>query len=137
MHHVSVPSLLTWGLLQGALALPAPQMSFVPNLGNPTSIAGLNPTANGPTATGVSGALYGDASLLGGNAKPYDPKTGDSAIVSNYQLVNGQEADRNLGLYLDMNGVANPQPIRGSGGQTDPGPRKSHHFLFIICNPFS
>ena len=44
--------------------------------------------------------------------------------MSNYQLVPEQQEDADLGLYLDLNEVQNPQPIRGFNGGTDPGPRK-------------
>jgi hypothetical protein len=69
-----------------------------------------------------SGSLYGPQSLLGEIAQPSLVSGGDSAIVSNYPLADGQDADSNLGLYLDFNSVENPQPIGGSGEQTDPGP---------------
>lgn len=73
-----------------------------------------------------TGSLYGDASLLGGNAKRPPTKGGDTANVPNPELVNGQEADAKLGLYLDFNSADVPQPIRGERGNTDPGPRKQH-----------
>lgn len=76
-----------------------------------------------------TGSLYGDASLLGGNAKRPPTKGGDSANVPNPELVNGQEADDTLGLYLDFNSVQVPQPIRGDKGNTDPGPRKQSLLL--------
>ncbi len=102
------------------VALPAPQMSIAPNLGNSGPVGGVNPTEAAPVATATSGSLYGSSDLLGEVASPV--QSGDSAIVSNYELVNGQESPANLGLYLDFNSVQNPQPIRGTGGQTDPGP---------------
>ncbi|KAE9377949.1 Bicupin, oxalate decarboxylase/oxidase [Stipitochalara longipes BDJ] len=76
-----------------------------------------------PISSRISGALYGSPSLLGKNSPASPTSGGDSAIVSNYPLVIGQAADSKLGLYLDFNSVENPQPIRGTGGQTDPGPR--------------
>ncbi|CZT41256.1 related to oxalate decarboxylase [Rhynchosporium secalis] len=107
------------GVLPAALAAPAPQMSkYGENTG---PIAGYPPI---PEATAASGSLYGGKSLLGEVAKPYPVSGGDSAIVSDYTLVNGQEAEAKLGLYLDFNSVENPQPIRGEGGQTDPGASK-------------
>ncbi len=77
-----------------------------------------------------SGSLYGDSSLLGGNAPRPNPDnnipaTGDDARVPDPQLVNGQTADGKLGLYLDFNRAQPPQPIRGTKGATDPGPRKT------------
>lgn len=123
---------ITAGFLPFLLAAPAPQMNVVPNLGNSEPVGGVTispePTA---TATITSGSLYG-GNLIGGvggpgvTELPATPVSADSAVVSNYQLVNGQEADLDLGLYLDFAGTANPQPIRGSGGQTDPGPREYH-----------
>lgn len=111
-----------------ALALPAPQMSYYENSG---AVGGVTPTATATaTATGVSGSLYGNEELLGGNAAPSPVQGGDSAIVSNYELVSGQEADTKLGLYLDFNSVEKPQPFRGSGGQTDPGPSKFNLLVF-------
>ena len=111
--------LVTAGLLPAVLAVPAPQMSYGENSG---PVAGVSPPI--PTATGSSGSLYGDESLLGEVAQPAPVSGGDSAIVSNYPLVNGQEADLDLGLYLDFNSVEDPQPIRGTGGSTQPGPSK-------------
>ena len=85
-------------------------------------MGGVDPPT--PTVTASSGSLRGDSSLLGGNAPLPDPDKSDSAVVPNPQLVNGQQADANLGLYLDFNSADPPQPIRGDNGNTDPGPRK-------------
>ena len=78
-----------------------------------------------PTVTAASGSLYGDAKLLGGNAERPRASGGDSADVPDPQLVSGQEEPADLGLYLDLNSVDIPQPIRGSRGNTAPGPSKS------------
>ncbi|ODM21439.1 hypothetical protein SI65_02283 [Aspergillus cristatus] len=40
-----------------------------------------------------------------------------------YELVKGQKEDADVGVYLDFKDVKNPQPIRGSHGGTDPGPK--------------
>ncbi len=80
------------------------------------------PEGQSPGPPGYSGSVYGSPSFAGPDGNPVD--TADSAIVSNYQLVSGQQEDADLGLYLDLNEVQNPQPIRGSNGGTDPGPRK-------------
>lgn len=123
MHSVTslFSSFVTAGLLPAVLAAPAPrpQMSY-----GEQSVAVAGVSAPVPTVTAATGSLYGDESLLGGVAKPSLISGGDSAIVSDAPLVNGQEADADLGLYLDFNGVPNAQPIRGSTGQTDPGPRE-------------
>ena len=114
-----VRALAAAGLLSVVMALPAPQMSYAENSG---TIAGISVPI--PTATGTSGSLYGPDSLVGEIAAPVPVSGGDSAIVSNYPLVDGQEADAKLGLYLDFNSIENPQPIRGTSGQTAPGPSK-------------
>ncbi|TVY89378.1 Oxalate decarboxylase, partial [Lachnellula willkommii] len=111
-------SLLVAGLLPTVFAAPAPQMNYAENTG---PVGGVDPPI--PTVTAASGSLYGPEDLLGEIAKPSPVFGGDSAIVTNYPLVNGQEADDDLGLYLDFNSVEKPQPIRGEAGQTDPGPR--------------
>ena len=84
-----------------------------------------------PISTGPSGSLYGPSSLLGELSPPSPVAGGDSALVSNYPLVNGQEVDSKLGLYLDFNSIENPQPLRGTGGQTDPGPSMFRHEVYM------
>ena len=88
---------------------------------NSGPVAGV--TAPVPTVTASSGSLRGDSSLLGGNAPLPDPDKSDSAVVPDPQYVNGQQASGNLGLYLDFNNANPPQPVRGTKGATDPGPR--------------
>ena len=80
------------------------------------------PEGQSPGPPGYAGSVYGSPNFAGPDGNPVD--TADSAIVSNYQLVPEQQEDADLGLYLDLNEVQNPQPIRGSNGGTDPGPRK-------------
>ena len=70
---------------------------------------------------GASGSIIGSAAFQGTDGNPVDPS--DSAFVSDYQLVAGQSQDSDDGLYLDFTSIPNPQPIRGTGGGTDPGPR--------------
>ncbi|KAK9422566.1 putative Oxalate decarboxylase oxdD [Seiridium unicorne] len=111
-------SSLALSLLPLTLARPAPQMDYGENEGD---VGGVAPPI--PTVTAASGSLYGDESLLGGNAARPSISGGDSAVVPDPELVNGQEASEKLGLYLDFNSVEVPQPIRGSKGATDPGPR--------------
>lgn len=123
MHPIThlLVSFVAAGLLPLVLSAPAPkpQMSY-----GEQSVAVGGISAPAPTVTAATGSLYGDESLLGEAAKPSPVFGGDSAIVSDVPMVNGQEADADLGLYLDFNSVPNPQPIRGSSGQTDPGPRE-------------
>ncbi|KUJ15605.1 RmlC-like cupin [Mollisia scopiformis] len=113
-----IGSLVAAGLFPAVMAAPAPQMNYGENTG---AVGGVDPPS--PTVTTTSGSLYGPSDLLGEIAKPSPISGGDSAFVSDAPLVNGQEADSDLGLYLDFNSVENPQPLRGTGGQTDPGPR--------------
>ncbi|KAK2608566.1 hypothetical protein QQS21_002913 [Conoideocrella luteorostrata] len=105
------------GLLLATLAVAAPQIKYGENTG---PVAGVTPPI--PTVTSPSGSLYGDGSLLGGNA-PLPDVNSDSAEVKNPQLVDGQDSDADLGLYLNLNSVERPEPIRGDFGQTDSGPR--------------
>lgn len=118
--HLFTP-LAAAGLVPVVLAAPAPlpQMIY-----GEQSVAVGGVSAPAPTVTAPTGSLYGDESLLGEVAKASPVSGGDSAIVSNYPFVHGQKADADLGLYLDFNAIENPQPIRGSVGETDPGPRK-------------
>ncbi|KAI4252091.1 MAG: hypothetical protein LQ352_004474 [Teloschistes flavicans] len=88
------------------------------------------PSAVAPGPPGASGSLYGSQSLEGPDGNPVDPA--DSAEVNDYQLVPGQTEDQDLGLYLDLESVPNPQPIRGTGGGTDGGPR---NMLYEKLNP--
>ncbi|KAM3066216.1 hypothetical protein ACMFMG_012120 [Clarireedia jacksonii] len=111
-------TLVAAGLLPAAIARPAPQMTY-----GQQTVPERGVTAPVPTVTAPTGSLYGPDSLRGEIAQPLPISGGDSAIVSDYPLVNGQEADADLGPYLDFNSVENPQPIRGTLGQTDPGPQ--------------
>ena len=68
-------------------------------------------------------SLRGSSELVG-----YSP----TEVVANspkpdikYKLSQGQKENANVGGYLDFENVANPQPIRGSRGSDDPGPRMS------------
>ncbi|TEY81691.1 hypothetical protein BOTCAL_0032g00340 [Botryotinia calthae] len=49
-----------------------------------------------------------------------------------YELAPGQTDPANVGAYLDFSTIENPQPMRGSKGGTDPGPRTS---AYDILNP--
>ena len=79
------------------------------------------PNGQSPGPPGSSGSVYGSPALVGPDGNPVD--TADSAVLSNSDLVPGQQEDADLGFYLDLSEAQNPQPIRGTGGGTDPGPR--------------
>lgn len=103
-------------------ALPTPQAG----IDSPDNI-GI-PTADPVGPPGATGSLRGPTSLLGFNPAIPEATTGSTDIPpDDFQLPPGSTADKDLGFFLDMSNVKNPQPIRGGNGKvpTDPGPRKS------------
>ncbi len=102
-------------LLQHSLTSPLPQGGYGAGINN-DNVPGI---PVGPA--GATGSPYGPESLLGNDGSTQN--TADSSMVSNYELVPGQGADADVGLYLDFSKTSNPQPIRGSNGYTDAGPR--------------
>ena len=104
-------------LVDSVLTLPVPQGGY----GKPINNDDVPGIPDGPT--GVADSVYGSEALLGHDSNPVN--TADTTQVSPYSMVPGQEADADLGLYLDFTNAPNPQPIRGQNGATDPGPSKS------------
>lgn len=99
--------------------------TFVPAIAAAPTGAALppsTPTGQAIGPPGSSGSAYGSEEFLGPDGNPVD--AADSAIVTDYDLVPGQTANADLGLYLNLEEAKNPQPIRGSTGGTDPGPRE-------------
>ncbi|KAF2034027.1 Bicupin, oxalate decarboxylase/oxidase [Setomelanomma holmii] len=99
-----------------ACALPAPQ--DVPGPVDPSQVL------NQPIPPSASGSFRGPESLLGYDSS--NPISTDSTVIppSDFQLAPGQSEDADLGLYIDLNNVKDPQPIRGgTTGPTEPGPR--------------
>jgi hypothetical protein len=84
-------------------------------------------TLSAPTGTASAAA---PSSLLGYNAanKVINEDTDDIS----YTLVPGQTDTAVIGAFIDFNNQAHPQPIRGSKGGTDPGPRTEE---YDILNP--
>jgi hypothetical protein len=99
---------------------------------------GIQPSAasqaNGPVETSAilnlplpsssSRSLRGSEALIGYN--PSNPISTESTVIppSEFELAPGQSDDADLGLYIDLTNVKNPQPIRGgTTGPTEPGPR--------------
>lgn len=81
------------------------------------------PLASGaPARRDSNPPLRGTESLVG-----YSPSenvaTGSKPDIK-YSLLPGQKENADVGAYLDFENVANPQPIRGSTGSDDPGPRE-------------
>jgi hypothetical protein len=99
-------------LLAPVWALPAPQASGASTV-----------EPDGPP--GALGFLRGPASLLGHNPSIPIPTEPSTVIPpSEFELAPGQSEDAELGLFIDLSKVKNPQPIRGGTvGPTDPGPR--------------
>lgn len=98
----------------------------------PAPVRARQESGEAPTATpygppGSSGSLRGNPALGGYN--PANPEaTQESTVIppSDYELALGQSENADLGLYLDLSTVENPQPIRGStNSPTDPGPRNT------------
>ncbi|KAL1969239.1 hypothetical protein VTN77DRAFT_493 [Rasamsonia byssochlamydoides] len=91
------------------------------------------PLANGaPAAISSASApassnppLRGSENLLG--YSPSNVLTTENTDDVPYQPVEGQNLDAIDGFYLDFESVDNPQPIRGSLGGTDPGPRNDNY----------
>lgn len=66
--------------------------------------------------------LRGSEALVG-YSRTEQVATGTKPDIK-YTLLPGQKEDKDIGSYLDFENVENPQPIRGSTGSDDPGPRK-------------
>ena len=96
-----------------ALALPAPQSFTFPGC---ASSAGNDESSGGAP-------IRGPPSLLGN--VPDALSDSNSAIVptTSYALVPGQTDAADIGVPFSFEDAANPQPIRGDPGATDPGPR--------------
>ena len=73
--------------------------------------------------------LRGSGDLVGYSPSRTVPVVNTSV---KYELVKGQKEDADVGVYLDFEGVENPQPIRGSHGGTDPGPSMFSHSIFFL-----
>jgi hypothetical protein len=66
--------------------------------------------------------LRGSEDLLGYSQD--NKLTEHSTEEIKYTLLPAQKEDPKIGSYLDFEKAANPQPIRGDLGATDPGPRE-------------
>lgn len=121
MKSFSARALTAAGLL--ATAFAAPVLEPRQDSGGGSVAAEATQTPYGPP--GASGSLRGSDAQLGYN--PANPApTSDSTVIppDQYELAPGQTEDADLGLYIDLSTVKNPQPIRGStDAPTDPGPR--------------
>ncbi|KAK5120624.1 hypothetical protein LTR85_005982 [Meristemomyces frigidus] len=125
-------SLATAALLAQVWAAPAPMPAMLAtrqsNGGKVGGSVDPLPTQTPYGPPGSSGSLRGSEALLGYSpVNPIDEDQSTEIPPSDFQLAPGQTADADLGLYLDLSTVKNPQPIRGSGSKqpTDPGPRNT------------
>jgi len=82
------------------------------------------PVGLAPGPPGASGSLRGDPSLAGYDSSYPTPTASTDIPKDDFGTGLNQEADPDLGLYIGLEGVKNPQPFAGSGDSpTDPGPR--------------
>lgn len=73
-------------------------------------------------SSGSDLGLRGSEALLGYSLT--ERVASESKPDIKYTLLPGQKEDAKIGSYLDFENVNNPQPIRGSSGSDDPGPRE-------------
>lgn len=74
---------------------------------------------------GASGNLRPDPELVGYDSSNRISTSPSTEIPSDeFEVAPGQSEDKDLGVFIDLSKVKNPQPLRGStSGPTDPGPR--------------
>ncbi|KAJ5118034.1 hypothetical protein N7526_011057 [Penicillium atrosanguineum] len=78
-----------------------------------------------PTRRDSNPPLRGSEALVGYSSTE-NIATGSKPDVK-YSLLPGQKETPDIGAYLDFEKVENPQPIRGSTGGDDPGPRNYYY----------
>ncbi|KAJ5818849.1 hypothetical protein N7474_004440 [Penicillium riverlandense] len=78
-----------------------------------------------PARRDSNSGLRGSEDLLGYSPSKVVPDKAQPSIQ--YKLVPGQKEDADTGAYLDFVNADNPQPIRGSSGGDDPGPRNYYY----------
>jgi len=111
------------GLANG-LPAPAPQASGVSGGSSVPGPVDPSQVLNMPLPSSASGSLRSSDDLQGYN--PSNPVDMQSTVIppEDFELAPGQSEDEDLGLYIDLTNVKNPQPIRGgTTGPTEPGPR--------------
>jgi len=113
---------VTASCISSVLAAPAPrpQATFFSDPADiPTSVVSI---VGPPSATGnVRGGTY----LVGYSPSNLVDETTGGVPDSDVELGANQAAAADLGLYINLEDVDVPQPIRGgTTAPTDPGPRK-------------
>lgn len=92
-------------------------------------LAALLPLVNAAPARRASNPpLRGTGALVG--YSPSEKVASGTQPDIKYSLLPGQKIDPDIGAYLEFERVDNPQPIRGSTGGNDPGPRTFTILLF-------
>jgi oxalate decarboxylase family bicupin protein len=82
------------------------------------------PTEDAVGPPEASGSLRGGISLAGYDPAYPTPTKTTQISKDEFGVGLNQEADPDLGLYIGLEGVKNPQPFAGKGeSPTDPGPR--------------
>ncbi|PVI05089.1 Bicupin, oxalate decarboxylase/oxidase [Periconia macrospinosa] len=78
---------------------------------------------------GSSGSLRGTDALAGYSPDENVPDSPSTVVPpEDFELAPGQSEDEDLGLFIDLSNVKNPQPIRGgTTSPTDPGPRTEEY----------
>ncbi|KAJ4344334.1 hypothetical protein N0V95_006125 [Ascochyta clinopodiicola] len=99
--------------------MPAPQASALHGPVDPSQVV-----SDQVLPTGSSGSLRGSEALIGFASSNLISTESTVIPTDEFELGPGQSEDADLGLYIDLTNVKNPQPIRGgTTGPTDPGPR--------------
>jgi hypothetical protein len=88
-------------------------------------LAAIQAVNAAPTPPASSGApLRGSPDLAG--YSPTNTVSNEHTESISVQYAPGQTDDAKIGAPLDFSNIAYPQPIRGTKGGTDPGPRECH-----------
>lgn len=74
-----------------------------------TALPPFIPTGQAVGPPGSSGDVFGSEELIGLDGNAVNPA--DSATATDYDLIPGQIADADLGLYLDLEEAENPQRL--------------------------
>lgn len=95
-------------------------------------LSAFNTVNAAPAATASSNPLRGGPGLIG--YSPTNTISNEDTETISYQLAPGQTDAADLGVILNFEDIDNPQPIRGSAGGTDPGPREFPRTLNVNEN---
>ena len=109
-------------LLSAAYAAPAGRPGIhEKRLNDPPNV----PTKIAPGPPGASGMLRGSSELTGySSSNPVSMEPTTEIPPDEFEVAPGTSANADLGFYLDLKGIKNPQPLRGNTKTpTDPGPR--------------